>query len=178
MLKRIWVSLESKHHELENIPENTSINEIFRNNELAEKLINNSEAKINYAFTHNAYYSRYEDKIVMPNREYFKTEDDFYAVIFHEMAHSTGHESRLNREMPKRQFDKKYAKEELIAEISSMFLQLELGIEISNNKNHFENHKAYIKHYIELLKETPSILFNVIREAEKASDYILKFAKK
>ena len=59
-----------------------------------------------------------------------------------------------------------------------MFLQLELGIEISNNKNHFENHKAYIKHYIELLKETPSILFNVIREAEKASDYILKFAKK
>ena len=164
--------------QIENIPENTSINEIFRNNELAEKLINNSEAKINYAFTHNAYYSRYEDKIVMPNREYFKTEDDFYAVIFHEMAHSTGHESRLNREMPKRQFDKKYAKEELIAEISSMFLQLELGIEISNNKNHFENHKAYIKHYIELLKETPSILFNVIREAEKASDYILKFAKK
>ena len=59
-----------------------------------------------------------------------------------------------------------------------MFLQLELGIEINNNKNHFENHKAYIKHYIELLKETPNILFSIIREAEKASDYILNFAKK
>lgn len=131
--------------QIENIPENTSSNEIFRNNVLAEKLINNSEAKINYAFTDNAYYTRYEDKIVMPNREYFKTEDDFYSVIFHEMAHSTGHENRLNREKHKRQFDKKYAKEELIAEITSMFLQLELGIEINNNKNHFENHKAYIK---------------------------------
>ena len=164
--------------QIENIPENTSSNEIFRNNELAEKLINNSEAKINYVFTDNAYYSRYEDKIIMPNRKYFKTEDDFYSVIFHEMAHSTGHESRLNREMHKRRFDKKYSKEELIAEISSMFLQLELGIEINNNKNHFENHKAYIKHYIELLKETPNILFSIIREAEKASDYILNFAKK
>ena len=44
--------------QIENIPENTSSNEIFRNNELAEKLINNSESKKNYAFTDNAYYSR------------------------------------------------------------------------------------------------------------------------
>ena len=162
--------------QIENIPKNTSNNKIFKNNELAEKLIRNSEASIKHTFTDNAYYSRNEDEIIIPNREYFKTENDYYSVIFHEMAHSTGHESRLNREKHKRQFDKKYAKEELIAEISSMFLQLELGIEITNNKDHFENHKAYIKHYIELLKETPSILFSIIREAEKASEYILNLA--
>ena len=58
-----------------------------------------------------------------------------------------------------------------------MFLQQQLGIEIIGDEALFNNHKAYLKGYVEILEETPNILFKIIREAEKATDYVMNLAK-
>ena len=150
----------------------------FRKNELIENIIKNSETPITFCSSDNAYYVPSQDKINMPNREYFNSEDEFYHTILHEMAHSTGHKSRLNRQIANKRGSQAYAIEELTAELTSMFLQQELGIEVTGNEKLFDNHKAYLKAYIKVLKETPNILFKVIREAEKAADYIINLGTK
>lgn len=163
--------------QFENIPENKILNLDFQNNERIENIIKNVETKIQYRSIDRAFYSPITDTICLPNREYFKSENEFYSTLLHEIAHSTGHESRLNREKHEQKADKIYAKEELIAELTSMFLQQDLGINIQEDNILYNSHKAYLKHYIELLEEIPNVLFSIIREAEKASDYILNYAR-
>ena len=164
--------------QIENFPEKDIDLTFFRKNELIENIIKNSEAPIVFCSSDNAYYMPSEDKINMPNREYFLTEDEFYHTILHEIAHSTGHKSRLNRKKGNKKGSKDYAIEELIAELTSMFLQQQLGIEVIGNEKLFDNHKAYLEGYIKVLKETPNILFKVIREAEKAADYVINMGTK
>lgn len=164
--------------EVEGVSKKAEGLEFFKSNDLIEKIINNSEVPIIFCSSKRAYYDSLSDKINMPNREYFKSENLFYSTVLHEMAHSTGHKSRLNRKMGGEKFCKDYSIEELTAELTSMFLQQQLGIEISQNNELFNNHKAYLEMYIKLLKETPNILFKVIREAEKATEYILNMANK
>ena len=71
------------------------------------------------------------------------------------MAHSTGHEKRLNRNMKGTFGDKDYAKEELIAEFSSVFMQQEINLKIDDRQ--LENNAAYIKSWNNALKENPEI---------------------
>ena len=117
-----------------------------------------------------AYYSPSDDTVVIPPSNTFKTEYSYYATQLHELSHSTGHKSRLSRNMSSVFGSEEYAKEELRAEISSSFLMQKFKLEY--DKRHLDNHKAYIQSWIKVLKNNPQELFNAISDSNKIVDYL------
>jgi antirestriction protein ArdC len=107
------------------------------------------------------------DRIQLPDRASFHSLAAFCATWAHEQIHSTGHESRLKRDLGGAFGKARYAREELVAELGAVLLgdRLEIGSEI-------ESHAAYLGHWIELLKESPKVLFQVLSEARQAADLI------
>ncbi len=142
-----------------------------RQNVRIEEIIRNSEATIKYGGA-SAYYSPAKDLIKLPKIEDFKSMQDYYATALHEIAHSTGHPSRLNRSLITSFGSPEYAKEELRAELSSVFVQAELGISIEGS--HFENHGAYLASWLRVAKGDPKELFAAASDAEKISNYIVE----
>lgn len=114
-----------------------------------------------------AFYAPEIDRIQLPDRAAFHSSAALYATWAHEAIHSTGHESRLKRNLGGRMGCPRYAREELVAELGAVLLgqRLEIGCQI-------ESHAAYLGHWIELLKESPSVLFQVLSEARQAADLI------
>ena len=116
-----------------------------------------------------AFYSPTTDEIVLPESKKFYDEYSYYATQLHEISHSTGSKDRLNRNIDFK--DKKsYAREELVAEISSSFLMAKLGI-IPETED-YNNHKSYIQSWISILEDKPNELFKAINESNKVYDYI------
>jgi antirestriction protein ArdC len=111
------------------------------------------------------------DRIQLPDRASFHSPAAFCATWAHEQIHSTGHESRLKRDLGGAFGKPRYAREELVAELGAVLLgdRLEIGSEI-------ESHAAYLGHWIELLKESPKVLFQVLSEARQAADLICQEA--
>ncbi|MCP9841641.1 DUF1738 domain-containing protein [Synechococcus sp. J7-Johnson] len=107
------------------------------------------------------------DRIQLPDRASFHSPAAFCATWAHEQIHSTGHESRLKRDLGGAFGKARYAREELVAELGAVLLgdRLEFGSKI-------ESHAAYLGHLIELLKESPKVLFQVLSEARQAADLI------
>ena len=141
----------------------------------AEKIILNSGAKIRHS-GFSAFYSPLDDFIQVPQKEFFIDTASYYAVIFHELSHWSGHSSRLNRNLSVLRTSITYAREELVAEIASMFISVETGI--PQNQEHFDNHVAYVSSWISILKEDHNALFKAISDAEKAANFILKTERK
>lgn len=140
--------------------------------ERAEKLLeywNDYESKIVYGGD-QAFYRRNTDEIHSPKREAFKNLHEFYGTNFHEMGHSTGHESRLNRDLTGAFGSEKYALEELRAELSAMFLEQEVGLAVS--EKHIENNSRYIREWHNEIKENPDALFTAIADADNIVKYI------
>lgn len=137
-------------------------------NEVAEKLLQASKAVIHEKPINNAYYSSSTDEITLPQRASFKTPEDFYATALHELGHWTGHESRLNRDLKHEFGSEGYAKEELVAEISSMLMSRELGV-----KHNVDNHAAYTNSWIKALENNPDEIFNAAAKADKVVDYVI-----
>ena len=137
-------------------------------NEIVQDFINSSECTIKEVAQDKAYYNPGKDEIVLPLRESFKSSQDFLKTTFHEMVHSTGHKDRLNRDLSGGFGSEKYAKEELVAELGSVFLQSKLGIKVEGE--HFDNHSAYLKSWISILKNDSNELFRAAAQAEKASE--------
>ena len=109
----------------------------------------------------------------MPMLETFIDADSYYKTLFHELAHSTGHKSRLNRKsMTEISFwgDNSYAKEELVAEISSWYLVGLLGL---NPKDGGGNSQAYIKGWCKNLSDKPQECVYAMQQATKCSTLIL-----
>lgn len=119
-----------------------------------------------------AYYSPVYDEVHLPERDSFSSATEFLATAIHEMGHSTRHPSRLNRDQKNIFGSKGYAKEELVAELSSVFVQADLGINIGAKQ--FSNHAAYLQSWMDALKENPNILFQASADAAKASDFLLE----
>lgn len=136
-----------------------------------EKILENSEAKIYFNGGDKAFYNPDKDSIHLPKRENFKTVENFYATALHEMAHSTGHADRLDRDLTGKFGSEKYAKEELRAEMASMFISQDKGVNLS--KEHFENHSSYVNSWIKVLKEDHNELFRAAKDASVISDRIL-----
>lgn len=141
------------------------------------KFINNVFRNLGVKYTENgnkAYYIPSTDEIVLPTKEKFIDKYSYYATQLHELCHSTGHKSRLDRNLGST--DKKdYAREELIAEISSSFLMQKLKVEAT--AEHYDNHKTYIQSWIKILEDKPNELFKAINESNKVFDYIEKNSK-
>ncbi|MBE0471812.1 MAG: DUF1738 domain-containing protein [Methyloprofundus sp.] len=125
-----------------------------------------------------AAYSPIRDKVMMPAPGLFNSEESYYATLLHEIAHWTGHKSRLNREGITDHSavfgSEKYAFEELIAELSAVFLCSHLGVEKGGVD---QNHAAYIKHWIKGLKEDPMSLWKAAAKAQAVFDYLCEQQK-
>lgn len=120
-----------------------------------------------------AYYRPADDVVNMPRLETFVDSDSYYKTLFHELAHSTGHESRLNRSTlleVNKWGDDTYAQEELVAEISSMYLEGFVGL---NPRDTEQNSIAYIKGWVKRFKDKPKQCFFAMQQATKATTYIL-----
>lgn len=140
-------------------------------NALIERVIRNSSAPISYG-GNRAYYSPSDDAIRLPEIENFKSMQDYYATALHEIAHSTGHKSRLNRDIENTFGTHKYAKEELRAELASIFMQIDMGLSIEGN--HFENHGAYLASWLKAVKKDVKEFYSASAEAEKISEYVAR----
>lgn len=120
---------------------------------------------------YSACYFPVKDKIRMPERAAFINEQEYYCTLFHELCHSTGHETRLNRKsiVHIRPFDiENYSKEELIAEIGASFLCGITGIE---NKT-IKNSAAYIQGWLPQFQKNKRLISLAAQQAQKAVDYI------
>lgn len=123
-----------------------------------------------------AYYNPAKDFIQMPTFESFNTVQDYYATLFHEFSHSTGHKKRLDRDMSGRNGNKKYAFEELIAEFGATFLSAEAGIIWHSNANH----ASYLKSWnsaLTIIENDNRFIMKAATQAQKIADYILQFNK-
>jgi len=109
------------------------------------------------------------DRVSMPIRHAFTSSEAYYGTLFHELIHSTGHKSRLNREMSGGKYSKAYAREELTAEMGSALLLGAAGI-LENPL--VENSAAYLRGWIENLKNDPRCLAVACGKAQKAADWI------
>jgi len=126
----------------------------------------------------HAFYSPRRDEVSLPPRGAFNSEpgkDDgaarYYGTLLHEIGHATGAAHRLNREGitgGHRFGSEGYAKEELRAELFSMFMAAETGIPHDE-----EQHKAYIQSWAKVLKNDKNEIFRAAAEASKAVDYVL-----
>lgn len=142
----------------------------FEKNDRAEKLVFSTDAKIEIIESNEAFYNTTLDKIQLPLREQFKGTEPFYATALHELGHWTGHPSRLNRDLKNKFGDAAYAKEELVAELTSAFLCTTLGFEKTITQN-----AAYLKNWLSVLKKDNKAIIKAAQRAQKAADYILAF---
>ena len=141
-------------------------------NEKAEAILdywNANESKIVYGGS-QAFYRPSTDEVHLPEREKFKSTQSFYDTAFHEIGHSTGHQSRLNRDLSGGFGSQSYAMEELRAEIASIFMAQDLGIEPSEDR--LQNNAAYIQSWKDEIKENPNALFTAIADADKIARYV------
>lgn len=138
--------------------------------ELIKNLEKSSECQIRRIAQNEAYYSPSKDEIILPIFKQFNSEQDYASTLIHEMAHSTGHSSRMDRGLTGRDDLDSYAKEELRAEITAVFLQKELGVEIKGE--HFNNHESYITSWASALRKDPNEIYKAGAEAEKITDYL------
>lgn len=142
----------------------------FERNEKAENLISSTDAKIEIVKSNKAFYNPNLDKIQLPLREQFKGTEPFYSTALHELGHWTGHPSRLNRDLKNKFGDASYAKEELVAELTSAFLCATLGFEKTITQN-----AAYLKGWLGALKKDNKAIVKAAQQAQKAADYIQAF---
>lgn len=118
-----------------------------------------------------AYYMPSQDVIQVPRQQLFASPIDWYRTALHELGHWTGHESRLDRFHGVGTIDPQhwYAREELVAEMTSAFLCATLGIVPT------VRHADYIGSWLSVLREDNRAIFKAASQASKAADYLLQF---
>jgi antirestriction protein ArdC len=139
----------------------------------AEAIVAGYEGKPSIGHGDRAFYTPSADKVTIPLMTNFISAEHYYATLFHELAHSTGHERRLGRKgiMAMDGFGTKtYSFEELIAEITAAFLCHRINID---TKDVFDNSAAYLQSWLRKFKSDPSMLINAAQAAQKAQDHIL-----
>ncbi len=115
------------------------------------------------------------DTVQMPPINSFHSPEAYYETMYHELIHSTGHDSRLSRDLTGGFGRDKYSKEELIAELGSAFLAAKAGI-----NQDIENKAAYLNSWLGHLKNDKKLIISASQAAQKATDRILgiSFQKK
>lgn len=132
---------------------------------------NRPEIQFNNA--NEAYYNPILDYINMPDIKQFETSEEYYVTLFHELVHSSGYKSRLNRKgiTQAHQFASiPYSEEEIIAEMGAAFLSAEVGI---NYDAVVENNAAYLQGWLNKLKADKRFIFKVSGQVQQATRYIL-----
>lgn len=153
--------------------QNTALDRMFDRQEWVCKIQHDRPAD-------QPFYSPSNDLIVIPQKEQFKigkTDEErykdgmeYYSTALHEMAHSTGAESRLNRNIQNHFGDPKYAKEELVAELTAAMVGNTMGFD----RRIQDNNVAYIDGWLHALREEPRFIVSVMADVNKASNMILE----
>ena len=154
-----------------------------------EELIDQLGVPVKCEAQDRAYYSPSADTITMPLRNQFvdtldeneavlvleSARDKYYAVLLHEACHSTGHATRLGRDITGRPGDGSFAyeKEELIAETGSTFLTQSL-LGVGANSESIKRTAAYLESWKSLILDDPKALFSAFSAAEKAADWVMQ----
>ena len=115
-----------------------------------------------------AYYSISKNEIVVPEKEQFRDGESFYGTLFHEMTHSTGAEGVLDRIKPTAFGSKEYSREELVAELGSALVSQRYGM-IKHIK---EDSCAYLKGWLDELKESPQFIKTTLLDVKRATSLI------
>lgn len=115
-----------------------------------------------------AYYSISRDEIVLPEKSQFMNGEAFYGTAFHEMTHSTGSKDRLDRLKPATFGSDEYAREELVAELGSALVASRYGIV----KNVKEDSAAYLKSWLDSLRESPEFIKTILQDVRRAASVI------
>jgi antirestriction protein ArdC len=139
--------------------------------ETGEQILQNSGAKITHDQVDRAFYSRSSDSIHLPPRGSFRDGPGYYGTALHELAHWTGHPDRLNRQTLNDSYrfgDQNYAREELRAELASLFLAAERGIPHDPAK-----HAAYVGSWIKALRDDKNEIFRAAQDASRATEFLL-----
>lgn len=149
--------------------------------ERADRIIENYSSKdhlkiIKDQKSNRAFYSPMEDYVQVPCLSQYEFIEEYYSTFFHELTHSTKHETRLNRGNECLSFfgGEEYSKEELVAEIGASSMLNYLGI--STDKA-FKNSVAYIQSWLQVLKNDKKFVISASSKAQKAMDYILSFTE-
>jgi antirestriction protein ArdC len=137
--------------------------------EAADIIVKNSGAVVRVGGD-RAFYSPTTDHIQLPPMNAFRGPPEFAATALHELAHWTGHSSRLNRDMENRFGSAAYAMEELRAELASAFIASELGI-----PTEIPHHASYIANWLRPLKEDKREIFRAAADAQRIADMELGF---
>ena len=136
-----------------------------------ESILKNSAAQIHHDQHDRAFYSRLSDTIHLPTKTAFPTPAEYYGTALHELGHWTGHPDRLNRLSQPGSYafgSQEYAKEELRAELTSVFLAAERGI-----PHNAEQHASYLNSWIHALKNDKNEIFRAAKDAHQAADLLL-----
>lgn len=143
------------------------VNERFAN---CESTISATGANIIHKTGDGCYYRPSTDSIVMENINDFDNSEKYYGTLFHELAHWTGAETRLNRLEKNIRFgNPAYAFEELVAELSANFLCNHHGIDSNDRHN-----ASYLKSWIKALRDDSNVILTAAGMAQKACEYIIK----
>jgi antirestriction protein ArdC len=140
--------------------------------ERTDAVLKASGAEIRHDQAGRAFYRPATDRIHLPPRDSFKSADTYYATALHELGHWTGHPSRLDRDLAHPFGSVGYAKEELRAEIASLMVGDQLGIGHDPGQ-----HAAYVKSWVQVLKEDPKEILRASRDADKITGYVLALEK-
>ena len=138
----------------------------------AERILAGSGARIFHDQQDRAYYSPSADDIHLPPQVAFPTPLDYYEVAMHELGHWTGHGSRLARDLTGSFGSESYAREELRAQMASLYLSADLGVPFNP-----ERHAAYQASWVKKLQEDKHEIFRAARDAEVIADYVLNLAR-
>ncbi|WOB27720.1 MULTISPECIES: zincin-like metallopeptidase domain-containing protein [Xanthomonas] len=134
------------------------------------ELLDQHQPKIHHDGGNRAFYSVVVDSIHMPKHAEFNDDVSYQATLLHELAHWTGAKHRLDRDQSGRFGSEDYAKEELVAELSSLFISERLGIGLG--KEHEEQHAAYLQSWMKALADDPKTLFRAASQAEKVMTFL------
>jgi antirestriction protein ArdC len=170
LIHRVYTVFNAQ--QIERIPPHTPKQQTtFEAVQAGEQILQNSGANIAHDQAERAFYSRAQDSIHLPPKDAFKDAAAYYGTALHELAHWTGHPSRLDRSTLTESYrfgDVNYAKEELRAELASVFLAAQRGI-----PHDPEQHASYVNSWIGALKRDKNEIFRAAHDASKATDFIL-----
>ena len=139
--------------------------------DLVRGYINRSGVRLTVAASDRAFYRPSTDEVVVPQLNQYQKREEYYSTLFHELTHSTGHPSRLNRISDVAAFGShEYSREELVAELGSAFLIKRCGLETETS---FINSAGYIQGWLKALKNDKRLLVSAAGAAEKAVSFIL-----
>lgn len=143
--------------------------ESIRNLRVRE-LLDRHQPKIHHDGGNRAFYSVIADSIHLPKQSAFKDEISFRATLLHELAHWTGAKHRLDRDQSGRFGSPEYSKEELVAELSSLFISERVGIALG--EQHEAQHAAYLQSWMKALADDPRTLFRAASQAERIMTFL------